>query len=93
LATFICYLTLSIFVWLVARHNRKVDYEWQRLVKISMVIPLASALLYFLSARFDVGLVFTIAINAVVLLSFISVSYRLLMTVYEREQLWSRLRS
>jgi O-antigen/teichoic acid export membrane protein len=93
LATFISYLTLPIFAWLVARHYLTVDYEWQRLVKISMAILLASALLYFLSARLDIGLVSTIIINAAVLLLFVSLTYRLLMTTYEREQLWSRLRS
>ena len=93
MATFISYLTLPIFAWLVARHYLTVDYEWQRLVKITTAILLASALLYFLSARFDVGLISTIAINAAVLLFFMSVAYRLLMTAYEREQLWSRLRS
>jgi O-antigen/teichoic acid export membrane protein len=93
LATFVSYLTLPIFAWLVARQYLKVDYEWQRLVKISMAIFLASALIYFLSVNFDVGLVLTIVINAVVLISFIIVSYRLLITVFERKQFWSRLRS
>lgn len=93
MATFISYLTLPIFAWLVARRYLAVDYEWQRLVKITVAILLASGLLYFLSARFDVGLVLTIVINAAVLLFFFSLAYRLLMTAYEREQLWSRVRS
>jgi O-antigen/teichoic acid export membrane protein len=93
MATFISYLTLPIFAWLVAHHYLTVDYEWQRLFKITMAIIVASALLYFLSVRFDGGLILTIAMNAVVLLFFMSVVYRLLITAYEREQLWSRLRS
>lgn len=93
LTTFISYLSLPIFAWLVARNYLKVDYEWQRLVKISMACFLASALIFFLSARFDLGLLLTFVINAVVLISFISLSYQFLITAYERNHLWSRLRS
>lgn len=93
MATFISYLTLPVFAWIVANHYLSVDYEWQRLVKITIAIIVASALLYFLSVRFDAGLISTIAMNAVVVLFFMSVVYRLLMTAYERERLWSRSRS
>lgn len=93
IATFVSYLTLPIFAWLVARHYFTVDYEWKRLIKITIAILLASALLYFLSAWFNVSLLLTIVINAIILLFFMGVAYRLLMTAYEREQLFGRLRS
>lgn len=91
IATFISYLTLPILAWLVARHYLVVEYDWQRLVKIALAVLLACVLLYSLSVRFDVGLASTIFINAGVLLFFMSVAYRLLMTTHEREYLWSKL--
>lgn len=92
LATFISYLSLPIFAWLVARHYLAVDYEWKRLATISMTILLTCGLLYFLPARFDSSFLATIMINITVLVVFIGVAYRLMMTAYEREHLWSKLR-
>jgi O-antigen/teichoic acid export membrane protein len=93
LATFLSYLSLPIFAWLLARRYLVVDYDFERIAKITMAILLASSLLYFISFSGDASLVSTMFVNAAVLLFYMSVAYRLLMTAYEREQLWSKLRS
>jgi O-antigen/teichoic acid export membrane protein len=91
LATFISYLTLPIFAWLVARHYLKIDYKWKRLVKILLAVLSASAFLYFLSDHLIVSLTSTILINTSILLLFLIVTYFLLMTTYERQRIWSKL--
>jgi O-antigen/teichoic acid export membrane protein len=90
-ATFVTYLSLLIFAWLVARHYLAVDYEWKRLGKITMVVLLACSSIYYMSARFDAGLVSTVFVNSTILFLFVSSVYLLLMTTNEREQLWSKL--
>ena len=92
LATFVSYLILLLLAWLLARRYLAVDYEWKRLANISMVVLLTCGLLYFQSVRTDSSLLATMVINLIVLILFVGVAYYLLITAYEREQLWSKLR-
>lgn len=91
MATFISYLTLPISAWLVARHYLTVDYQWQRIAKIALTISLTCGILYFLSASFDDGTASTLLINSSVLLTFMILTYRLLLTDFERLQLRNKL--
>lgn len=92
LATFISYLSLPVFAWLVARHYLMVDYDWRRVAKIISAVFIACYLLYTFSNRIDMNFRSLILLNTAILIIFASVVYRLL-SFAEREQLWSKLRS
>ena len=87
LATFISYLTLPVFGWIVARRHLSVEYEWLRLTKILTVGVLICSLIYFLSYQDLFDLLTTVLINSVVLAISIIVFYRFLLIPSERLQL------
>jgi O-antigen/teichoic acid export membrane protein len=92
-ATFVSYLTLPVLAWFFSRRYLSVDYEWNRVLRIFLSVLVASSLLYWLSANLDSGLPLTIVVNIVVLFGFLGVSYSLLLTSSEREQLWRKIRA
>lgn len=92
LATFVSYLLLPVFAWLVARSYLTVEYEWKRLVKISILVCAASSFLYFLSALSDINLISMILANVTITCLVIGLGYRVLITSSERAQLLRRFR-
>jgi len=92
LATFISYLTLPVLAWTVARHYLAVDYEWNRVASISILVLTASGLLFWLSATLDTFLLLTMVVNTAVLFGFFGAAYRLLLTASEREQTWDKIK-
>lgn len=86
LATFISYLTLPILGWFAARRHLSVEYEWPRLAKISSLVLITCSLIYFLSTLEIFSLLSTVMINSFVLVMFIILSYRFLLTSSERVQ-------
>jgi len=92
LATFISYLSLPIFAWLVARHYLAVDYEWQRLAWMSLVVVFFCVLLYAMSTRSEVSVISLMLINSAVVMLFVLIAGRVLMTVEERKWLWGKVR-
>jgi len=83
LATFISYLSLPIFGWIIARRHLSVEYEWLRLAKISTVVVLTCSLIYFSSTEELFGLLTTVLINSAVLATFIIVLCKFLLTPSE----------
>jgi O-antigen/teichoic acid export membrane protein len=92
LATFISYLTLPALAWAVARCYLAVDYEWSRIVWVSVSVLTSSGLLYWFAVNLDAGLLLTMVANTSVLFGFFGVTY-LLLTIAEREQVWNKLRT
>ena len=93
LATFISYLTLPVLAWMVARRYLVVDYEWYRVAWVSFSVLIVSSLLYWLSGNLDAGLLLTVVVNTIVLIGFFGVTYSILLTPSELEQIWRKVRS
>ena len=81
-----------MLAWTVARHYLAVDYEWNRVASISILVLTASGLLFWLSATLDTFLLLTMVVNTAVLFGFFGAAYRLLLTASEREQTWDKIK-
>ncbi len=90
IATFVSYLTMSFLAWVVGRRYLVVDFEWLRVLKTTGVVVLASGLLTWLSSKAELSFVAILAINTVVLLAFLGVVYKILLSSSERQIIWNK---
>lgn len=88
-ATFVSYLSLPVLAWFVARRYLSVDYDWLRLTRSVLISGITCILIFFISSKFAFELL-AISINVVVLLLFLVLTFRFLLTTSERK--WIRLK-
>lgn len=88
-ATFVSYLSLPILAWFVARLYLSVDYDWLRLTRLVIILGITCILIFFISSKFAFELL-VIFINVVVIILFLVLTFRFLLTTSERK--WIRLK-
>jgi O-antigen/teichoic acid export membrane protein len=84
LATFISYLGLPLFTWLLARNYLDVNYQWGRVALAFVLSVFVACLLYQLSRWVDFGLLGLLVVNGLVMLVFLGLVYTLLLDQSER---------
>jgi O-antigen/teichoic acid export membrane protein len=84
LATFISYLGLPLFTWLLARNYLDVNYQWGRVALAFVLSVFVACLLYQLSRWVDFGLMGLLVVNGLVMLVFLGLVYTLLLDQSER---------
>lgn len=92
LATFASYLSLPVLAWFISRHYLAVDYEWRRVGLTCAVVGVACVLLFTISVQ-HAGLQPTVIfMNMTVLMVFLGITYKFLLTGSERDLLKAKLR-
>lgn len=84
LATFVSYLSLPVFAWLIARKYLEVDYQWGRVFFAFALSVFVATILYQFSHLLDLGLLGLLSTNGLVMLVFFGLVYALLLDKTER---------
>jgi O-antigen/teichoic acid export membrane protein len=84
LATFFSYLILPMVTWLVARNYLEVDYEWGRIAVLVFLLLLVSLSVYNISEYVEIDLLQSLLFNCLMLLIYVLVVFRFVLTRNER---------
>lgn len=91
IATFISYLYLPIGAWLVSRRYLIVDYEWQRILRIAILLCISCSLIMYSTVNMWQSLILMAIANLLIALCFFTGVYRLSLKSSERNAIWKNI--
>lgn len=90
-ATFLSYFSLPIIAWLVARRYLKVDYEWSRVISVSLIVFVTCVTLYQVSEYFSSDIFNVMLCATTVFCAYLIITFRISLSKKERNIILNKI--
>ncbi len=90
-ATFISYFSLPFLAWFVSRGYLKVDYEWSRVLSISIIIFITCLSLYQISEYFSSDIFNTMLYATIVFCAYLVITFKISLNKKERDIILNKI--
>jgi O-antigen/teichoic acid export membrane protein len=91
LSTLITYLTMFIAIYLYSQKIYKIDYEWNKILKLILITAISFAIGYFIINVMDISLVLKLVLNSLLIIIYLLIINSLKITGLKKvSMLWKK---